>query len=120
MAVVVDEYGGVSGLVTIEDVLEQIVGNIEDETDIAADEPNIKKITERSFEIKALTPIEEFNQYFNTKISDDDFDTIGGYISQQVGHMPKCGEKLNLSQFDITVTAATKRRIQQLKLDLKN
>lgn len=119
MAIVVDEFGGVSGLVTIEDVLEQIVGDIEDETDIASEEPNIKQIDERTFEIKALTSIEEFNQHFNTNISDDDFDTIGGYVSQQVGHMPKCGEKLETANFNMTITAATKRRIQQIKMELK-
>ncbi len=119
MAIVVDEFGGVSGLVTIEDVLEQIVGNIEDETDVKVEEPNIRKTEAGNYDIRALTPIDEFNEHFGTAIDDDDFDTIGGYVAQQIGHMPKPGEKLELTDFNITVTAASKRRIKQLLLDLK-
>lgn len=121
MAIVVDEFGGVSGLVTIEDVLEQIVGNIIDETDIAALEPNIHEVSEDVFDINALTSIEDFNNYFSTNISDDDFDTIGGFVMQKIGHMPKRGESIRFDQYDIQVTQASKRRIQQLRLTvLKN
>jgi magnesium and cobalt transporter len=116
MALVVDEYGGVSGLITIEDVLEQIVGNIEDETDIADDQPNIKESEPGVFDINALTTLDEFNQHFNTNINDDDFDTIGGYVMQLVGHVPKRGEELAIDDFKIIVTGATKRRLESIKL----
>jgi magnesium and cobalt transporter len=85
MAIVIDEYGGVAGLVTIEDVLEEIVGEIEDEHDVEPD-TFIKKLTENDYIIKALTPIEDFNAEFDTNLSDDEFDTIGGMILQQFGH----------------------------------
>lgn len=116
MAIVVDEFGGVSGLVTIEDVLEQIVGNIEDETDRLVVEPNIREIENGIFDINALTSIEEFNNYFTTNISDDDFDTIGGFVMQQVGHMPQRGESIRFGGYDIQVTQASNRRIQHLRL----
>jgi len=116
MAIVVDEYGGVAGLVTIEDVLEQIVGDIEDEYDISDQEPDIKQINQNEYTIKALTPIEQFNEYFNTTISDADFDTIGGYVMQQFGHMPKRGESVMIGSFQITVVLASKRRLQLLRL----
>lgn len=120
MAIVVDEYGGVSGLVTIEDVLEQIVGNIEDETDIAADKANIIEVEPNHFDVNPLTPIEDFNNYFSTQLDDNHFDTIGGYVMQTIGHMPKRGEALTLGHFEITVSNASKRRIQQLKLVKKS
>lgn len=120
MAIVVDEYGGVSGLVTIEDVLEQIVGNIEDETDIASDKSNIIEVEPNHFEVNPLTSIEDFNDYFSTQIDDNNFDTIGGYVMQTVGHIPKRGETLTLGHFEIIVTNASKRRIQQLKLVKKS
>ncbi len=120
MAIVADEYGGVSGLVTIEDVLEQIVGDIEDETDITDERRDIKAIDEKTFDINPLTPIEDFNHYFTTKINDDDFDTIGGYVMQAIGHMPKHGETLDFDGFKITVTHASRRRIKQLQLVKKD
>lgn len=116
MAIVVDEYGGVSGLVTIEDVLEQIVGNIEDETDVLSQEPNIQEIEPGIFQVKALTTIEEFNHYFSTKLSDDDYDTIGGYVMQEIGHIPKRGESFQLGQFEVIVTQASKRRINEIRM----
>lgn len=116
MAIVVDEYGGIAGLVTIEDVLEQIVGDIEDEFDIDEDETNIKEINPSDFVVKALTSIEEFNGRFNTTISDEDFDTIGGYITQQFGHMPKRGEVIQVNGFKITVLLGSKRRLQLLSV----
>lgn len=116
MAVVVDEFGGISGLVTIEDVLEQIVGNIEDETDITSSEPNINEIQKNVFDVNPLTPIDEFNAFFSTAINRDDVDTIGGFVMQQVGHMPKRGENIQLGKYQIHVIQASKRRLQQLRL----
>jgi len=116
MAIVVDEYGDVAGLVTIEDVLEQIVGDIEDEYDTSDDEPDIKQLNQNDFTVKALTPINEFNEYFSTTISDQDFDTIGGYVMQQFGHMPTRGESITIDSLKITIILASKRRIQLLRL----
>lgn len=115
MAIVVDEYGGVAGLITIEDVLEQIVGDIEDEYDISDEEANIKQVNQNEYMIRALTPIHDFNEYFNTKISNEDFDTIGGYVMQQFGHMPKKGESIMIDSFRVTVVLASNRRIQLLR-----
>lgn len=112
MAIVVDEYGGIAGLVTIEDVLEQIVGDIEDEFDIDDDEANIKQNGPTDFVVKALTSIEEFNQYFNIHISNEDFDTIGGYLMQQFGGLPKRGDSITLNGLKFTVLLASKRRLQ--------
>lgn len=116
MAIVVDEFGGTSGLVTIEDVLEQIVGEIEDETDVDFAEPNIVPLQKNSYQINPLTPIAEFNEYFQTELSDEDVDTIAGYVMQQIGHMPKRGENLHIGQYELHVIQATRRRLQQLRL----
>lgn len=116
MGIVVDEYGGIAGLITIEDVLEQIVGNIEDETDKSEEEGNIKPLNHDTYTVKALTPIEEFNDYFKANISDEAFDTIGGYITQQFGHMPKRGESIKIDQFEVTVSLGSKRRLQLLNV----
>jgi len=118
MAIVVDEYGGVSGLITIEDVLEQIVGDIEDEYDID-DETFIKKINETQYTVKALTPIEEFNEYFSAQLADDEFDTIGGLVMQAFGHLPKRGEVTTINHFRFKVLHADSRRIRLLKVTLK-
>jgi len=115
MAIVVDEYGSMAGIVTIEDVLEQIVGEIEDEYDIN-EEDYIKKLSETEYTIKALTPIEDFNEYFNVHFSDEDFDTIGGLITQQVNHVPKRNETITIEDFQFTVLNADKRRIRLLSL----
>jgi len=117
MAVVVDEFGGVAGLVTIEDVLEEIVGDITDEHDISED-ACIKKIDSNRYLLKALTPIEEFNAYFKAKLSDEVFDTIGGLVTQNLGHMPKIGESVTIEHFEFRVTHADKRRIRTLELTL--
>ncbi len=114
MAIVVDEYGGIAGLVTIEDVLEQIVGEIEDEYDIDA-EDLIKSHADGSYIIKAHTPIEEFNEFFKTKFSDEDFDTLGGLVMQKFGHLPKRGESATLENFDFNVLHADNRRIRLLQ-----
>lgn len=115
MAIVIDEYGGVAGLVTIEDVLEEIVGEIEDETDAEADH-FIRKITDDDFFIKALTPIEDFNEYFSTKFSDDEFDTIGGLVIQALGHMPARNETATIDKFEFQVINADQRKIHSLRM----
>jgi len=117
MAVVIDEYGGVAGLITIEDVLEEIVGEIEDETDAEADRL-IRKIAEGDYIIQALTPIEEFNDYFNVEFSDEEFDTIGGLVIQAFGHMPARHENTSIDDFQFTVINANQRRIESLRLQI--
>jgi len=115
MAIVIDEYGGVAGLVTIEDVLEEIVGEIEDETDIAIDN-FIHKINDDDYFIKALTPIDEFNDYFHTKFSDEEFDTIGGLVIQAFGHMPIRNEITTVDNFEFKVINADQRKIHSLRM----
>ncbi|MEE9421637.1 MAG: transporter associated domain-containing protein [Gammaproteobacteria bacterium] len=118
MAIVVNEYGGVSGMVTIEDVLEQIVGEIEDEHDI--DEGTfIRKYSDVNYTVKALTPIEEFNEYFKTEFSDEEFDTIGGLVIKLLGHLPKRGERLEVGSLSFQILRADNRRIHLLKVSLK-
>lgn len=115
MAIVIDEYGGVAGLITIEDVLEEIVGEIEDETDTDDDE-FIRKITQTEFFVQALTPIEDFNEYFQTTLSDDEFDTIGGLVIQAFGHMPARGETATFEGFRFKIIHADQRKIQSLRV----
>lgn len=115
MAIVVDEYGGVAGLVTIEDVLEEIVGDIEDEYDIDEKESFIKESEKDIFTVNALTPISAFNLYFKTELSDDDFDTIGGLIIQHFGYLPKRDETTVFSGFNVQIMKATRRGIQSLQ-----
>ncbi len=117
MVMVVDEYGTAAGMVTIEDVLEQIVGKIEDEHDLDHDD-YILRISDRKFTIKALTPIEEFNQYFSADFDTDDFDTVGGVISQQLGYVPKHGETIEMYGFLFEVLHADKRRVHLFRLNL--
>jgi len=115
MAIVIDEYGSVSGAVTIEDVLEQIVGEIEDEYDVD-DESHIKKFDEENYIVKALTPVDEFNEYFGTQFSDQEFTTLGGLVLQQIGHIPERGETINIGPFLVTVLNADSRQIKLLKV----
>jgi len=115
MAIVIDEYGSVSGAVTIEDVLEQIVGEIEDEYDVD-DESYIKKFDEENHIVKALTPVNEFNEYFGTQFSDQEFTTLGGLVLQQIGHIPERGETINIGPFLVTVLNADSRQIKLLKV----
>lgn len=115
MAIVIDEYGSVCGAVTIEDVLEQIVGEIEDEYDVD-DDSYIKKFDEDNYIVKALTPVDEFNDYFKTAFSDQEFTTIGGLVLQQFGHIPERGETINIGQFLITVLNADSRQIKLIKV----
>ena len=115
MALVIDEYGNISGLVTIEDILEEIVGEIEDETDEES-EDTIRKVTENDFIIKALTPIEDFNEYFGTEFSDEEFDTIGGIIMQAFGRMPSRNEKVKLKGYSFRVLYSDNRKIHLLRV----
>ena len=117
MAIVVDEYGGVAGMVTIEDVLEQIDGEIEDEHDVE-EEDTIRKHSEFHYTIKALTPIEDFNEYFKTGFSDDEFDTIGGLVVSHIGHLPKRGERVVIDNLLFKVLRADSRRVHMLQLTL--
>lgn len=115
MAIVIDEYGSVCGAVTIEDVLEQIVGEIEDEFDVD-DDSFIKKFDEENFIVKALTPVDEFNAYFSTKFSDQEFTTVGGLVLQHFGHIPERGDTINIGPFLVTVLNADSRQIKLLKV----
>ncbi len=118
MAIVVDEYGMAAGLVTIEDVLEQIVGEIEDEHD-ADEEEYIQQRNEHEFTLKALTPVEDFNEYFSADLDDEECDTVGGFIVQQLEHLPKKGEKLEYGRFRFEILRADNRRIYLIKLKLR-
>jgi len=115
MAIVADEYGGVAGLVTIEDVIEQIVGEIDDEHDID-EEQNIRKDGDRQYIVRGQTPIDEFNEYFQADLSDDEFDTVAGLIMKQLGRLPRRGETLQLAGFEIKVLRFDRRRVDTLRL----
>ena len=115
MAVVVDEYGQVSGVVTIEDVLEQIVGDIEDEHDVDEDDL-VTQIEPSIFHVKALMPIEDFNERFVTNISEEEFDTIGGIVLQAFGHMPERGEEIEIAGINFEVLNADSRRVRLLRV----
>ncbi len=113
MAIVIDEYGGVAGLVTIEDVLEQIVGDIDDEHDTEED-ANIRENGERQYAVQALTPIEDVNEALGLEFSDEEFDTIGGLVTHAFGRVPEAGESVALEGWEFSVVAADKRRIEAL------
>jgi magnesium and cobalt transporter len=115
MAIVVDEYSRVSGLVTIEDVIEEIVGDIEDEFDVDK-EAHIKPYGRNRHTVNALTPIHEFNDYFKISLSDDEYDTIGGLILNAFGHVPKRGELLEFEGFIVKILRADKRRIHMMRM----
>ncbi len=115
MAIVVDEYGGVAGLVTIEDVLEQIVGEIDDEHDTEVGQ-DIRRLGNGEFVVKARTAIDEFNEYFNTSFSDEEFDTIGGLVIKSLGHLPKRGESGEIGGMHFRVLRADKRRVHLLRV----
>ncbi|WP_084591500.1 HlyC/CorC family transporter [Gilvimarinus agarilyticus] len=118
MALVIDEYGGISGLITIEDILEEIVGNIEDETDEEVSDELIKRVSDTDYVIKALTPIDDFNDYFNAGLSDEDFDTMGGILMQSFGHLPKRNEVTEVGGFTFRVLYADNRQIHLVRLTL--
>jgi len=119
MAIVVDEYGGVAGLLTIEDVLEEIVGEIEDEHDdeeAAFIRPDGDRNGKPSFAVRALTRVEDFNDYFEVELEDEEYDTIGGLVMHQLGRLPRRGEKVNFGGFEFAVVKADKRRIDALQV----
>ncbi|MZR63705.1 HlyC/CorC family transporter [Alcanivorax sp. DP30] len=116
MAIVVNEYGGVAGLVTIEDVLEQIVGEIEDEHDVEDDDYLIKDLDNDEYTVKALTPIDDFNEHFDCTFSDEEFDTIGGLVMQKFGRLPGRDESVDLNGYRFTVLSADGRTIRLLRV----
>jgi magnesium and cobalt transporter len=119
MAIVIDEYGGVAGLVTIEDVLEQIVGEIDDEHDEAVDENQlISAQADGHFVVDALTPICDFNERFGADFDDDEYDTIGGLLTAAIGHLPEAGEELTLGRFGFRVARADARRLHALHVSV--
>ena len=116
MAIVVDEYGGVAGLVTIEDVIEQIVGEIDDEFDVE-DDQNIRKEAERLFLVRGVTRIEEFNEYFGAHLSEEEgFETVAGLLMKQFGRLPRRGESATIEGFEFRVMRADRRRIDALRV----
>lgn len=115
MAVVIDEYGGVAGLVTIEDVLEQIVGDIEDEHDVEEDS-YIRPLPTGDYIVKALTPVDDFNDFFNSGFSEDEFDTIGGVVMSAFGHLPKRNEIVEVDRMRFRVLNADSRRLHLLRI----
>jgi magnesium and cobalt transporter len=117
IAIVVDEYGGVSGLVTIEDVLEQIVGDIEDEYDFDESEDNIIAEANGRFRVKAQTEIAGFNAHFGTDFADDEFDTVGGLVLQAFGRLPKRGETTTIGGYRFRVVRADSRRLYTLQVE---
>lgn len=117
MAIVIDEFGGVSGVVTIEDILEEIVGEIEDEYD-DEEEQEIRQLSRHTFSVKALTTLDDFNERFGANFSDDVVDTIGGLVMTSFGHLPGRGEEVDIEQFHFKVTSADSRRIVQLQVTI--
>jgi magnesium and cobalt transporter len=116
MAVVVDEFGAIAGLVTIEDVLEQIVGDIEDEHDIEDDESMIRELDGGEIIVKAVLPIDEFNDHFKTYLNENNSDTVGGLISQTLGHIPQRGESVQIDQIKFEVVHADSRRVHLIRV----
>ena len=115
MAIVVDEYAGVAGLVTLEDVMEEIVGDIADEYDVEEDQ-SIRRESERQFTVRALTRITEFNEYFASGFSDAEFDTIGGLVAHAFGRVPRRGESVRIAEFEFRVLRADRRRIELVRV----
>ncbi len=119
MAIVVDEYGGIAGLLTIEDVLEEIVGDIDDEHDQEEAEfirPDGDKDGKPSFAVRALTRVEDFNDYFGCALEDEEYDTVGGLVMHELGRLPRRGEKINFGGFEFAVVKADRRRIDTLQV----
>jgi magnesium and cobalt transporter len=120
MAIVVDEYGGVTGIITIEDVLEQIVGDIEDEFDVDITSPMIKVHRENSFIVKAITDLTEFNAFFDCHFVSEDFESIGGLLLKKFGYLPKKNESIEIGGLTFTVLRADDRRIHLLQVTKNN
>ena len=120
MAIVVDEYGGTSGLVTFEDVIEPIIGDIEDEFDEDDSADNIFAVSAERFRVNAVTEIEDINAFFGTDYSDEEVDTIGGLVIQEIGHMPVRGEKITIGKLNFTIARADARRLQTLMVTVKH
>ncbi len=118
IAIVVDEYGGVAGMVTIEDVLEQIVGDIEDEYDYDEDEDNIIQSADGQYRVKALTEIDDFNEIIGASLSDEEFSTIGGLVVNKFGHLPKRNEEISLEGLRIKVLRADSRRLHSILVEV--
>ena len=118
IAIVVDEYGGVAGMVTIEDVLEQIVGDIEDEYDYDEDEDNIIQSAEGHYRVKALTEIADFNEAVGTSFSDEEYSTIGGLVVNKFGHLPKRGDQTIIDNLSVTVVRADSRRLHSILVEI--
>lgn len=118
IAIVVDEYGGIAGMVTIEDVLEQIVGDIEDEFDYDEDEDNIIQNADSSYRVKALTEVKDFNEVVGTQFSDEEFSTIGGLIVNKFGHLPKRGDQITIENLSIKVLRADSRRLHTMTIEV--
>lgn len=117
MAMVIDEYGGVAGVVTIEDVLEEIVGEIDDEHD-AADVTNIQRSGFQRYSVRGLTPLDEFNQYFDSKLTHEKFETIAGLVTFKIGHLPERGEETTIDNFHFKIISANSRRINNMQVSL--
>ncbi len=118
MAIVVDEHGGVAGIITIEDVLEQIVGEIDDEHDDADEAKMIAAQSDGQFLVDALTPIADFNDQFGADFLDDEYDTIGGFVTDAIGHLPEAGEELTVGRFHFRVGRADQRRVHSFVVSI--
>ncbi|HEY9269173.1 MAG TPA: transporter associated domain-containing protein [Methylotenera sp.] len=119
IAIVVDEYGGVAGMVTIEDVLEQIVGDIEDEYDYDEDEDNIIQNADGQYRVKALTEIADFNEIIGTELSDEEFSTIGGLVVSQFGHLPKRNDEIAFNGLHVKILRADSRRVHSMLVEIQ-
>ena len=115
MAIVIDEYGGITGLVTIEDVLEEIVGEIEDEHDDLQDQM-VKKVSNKEFLVSALIPIDEFNEEFNSKLSNKDFDTLGGIVMHHFTRFPKTNDAISIDNLRFIIASTEKRRLKKIRV----
>ncbi|WP_066565964.1 HlyC/CorC family transporter [Snodgrassella sp. CFCC 13594] len=120
MAIVVDEFGGISGLVTFEDIIEQIIGDIEDEFDEDDSADNIFAVSAERFRVNAITEIADINAFFGTQYSDEEVDTIGGLVIQEFGHLPVRGEKITIGKLNFTVARADARRLHTLMVTPNN
>lgn len=118
MAIVVDEHGGVAGIITIEDVLEQIVGEIDDEHDDADEAKMIAAQSDGQFLVDSLTPIADFNDQFGADFLDDEYDTIGGFVTDAIGHLPEAGEELSVGRFHFRVGRADQRRVHSFVVSI--